>query len=158
MLLWSGLKPLQRAWITLQFRIIMPNSHYPTPSPRLNFVYYWLPVIILCAIIFLQSSFTAPDVLPRWPLSDKFLHAGIYALLGALFCRAYSSLNAWHRRPARFFIAGVVSATLYGLSDEWHQSFVPERSADAMDLLADAIGSVMGSFVYAFFIRSSRVD
>ena len=46
-------------------------------------------------------------------------------------------------------------AIVYGVSDEWHQSFVPERSADAADVLADAIGALVGgSAVWAWGIIS----
>ncbi|MEE8348237.1 MAG: VanZ family protein, partial [Acidobacteriota bacterium] len=33
-------------------------------------------------------------------------------------------------------------AILYALSDEWHQSFVPNRDASPVDLAADFLGSV----------------
>jgi VanZ family protein len=35
-------------------------------------------------------------------------------------------------------------AVLYGLSDEWHQSFVPGRTPDVVDILTDAIGAAIG--------------
>jgi VanZ family protein len=35
-------------------------------------------------------------------------------------------------------------AILYGLSDEWHQSFVPGRTPDVWDLVVDAIGALTG--------------
>lgn len=31
--------------------------------------------------------------------------------------------------------------SLYGLSDEWHQSFVPDREADFLDWVADTLGA-----------------
>jgi VanZ family protein len=39
----------------------------------------------------------------------------------------------------------LIFGTLYGLTDEWHQSFVPERQASARDLAADAVGVAIGS-------------
>ncbi len=112
---------------------------------------YWLPAIALGAIIFWQSCYATPDVLPGWPFQDKALHAGVYALLGALGVRAFNTLKSWRGRSRLLVVAGVLLATLYGLSDEWHQSFVPTRSADAFDLLADFIGSVAGSWLYVRF-------
>jgi VanZ family protein len=115
------------------------------------FVRYWLPAIALCAIIFWQSCFATPDVLPDWPFQDKALHAGVYGLLGALWVRAFNTLKPWRGRVWPLLATGVVLATLYGLSDEWHQSFVPARSADGADLLADFIGSALGSRFYVRF-------
>jgi VanZ family protein len=42
-------------------------------------------------------------------------------------------------------VAAVVISTLYGVSDEYHQLFVPGRSFDVFDMLADFIGSVVGA-------------
>jgi VanZ family protein len=41
----------------------------------------------------------------------------------------------------------VVSA--YGASDEWHQSFVPGRSTDVRDWIADTIGAALAIGLYA---------
>ena len=120
------------------------------------FVFYWLPAIALCTLIFLQSCFATPDVLPSWPYQDKVIHAGIYGVLAALWVRAFNTLPSWQGRRGRLLFIGIALATLYGLSDEWHQSFVPARSADAADLLADFIGSLIGSWLYIRFALISR--
>jgi VanZ family protein len=39
-------------------------------------------------------------------------------------------------------------ATLYGLSDEWHQFYVPQRMSDWADVLADLVGSTLGCLTY----------
>ena len=115
------------------------------------FLRYWLPLIAWCAIIFWQSCFATPPVLPSWPLQDKMAHVGIYGVLAALWIRAFNTLEAWSSRRRLLLITGAVLSTLYGLSDEWHQSFVPARTADAFDLLADFIGSLIGSWIYLHF-------
>ncbi|MFZ1986120.1 MAG: VanZ family protein [Desulfatitalea sp.] len=113
-----------------------------------RFLSYWLPVVVWCAIIFVQSAFAAPDVVPHWPYIDKFLHAGVYALLGVLLCRALNTLRDWQGHPLKLVLMATLLTALYGLSDEWHQSFVPERSAEVADLLADLIGGLVGSWAY----------
>jgi VanZ family protein len=119
-----------------------------------SFVRYWLPVIALCAVIFWQSSYATPDILPRWPHQDKVLHGGVYGLLAVLWIRAFSTLQGFHGRRRLLLLTGIVLATLYGLSDEWHQSFVSARTADVADLLADFCGSVVGSWIYVRFAVS----
>ena len=118
-----------------------------------SFVRYWLPAIALCAVIFWQSCFATPDVLPGWPFQDKLIHGGVYGLLAALWVRAFNTLHGFHGRRRLLLITGITLATLYGLSDEWHQSFVPARTADAFDLLADFCGSIIGSWVYLRLAR-----
>jgi VanZ family protein len=36
---------------------------------------------------------------------------------------------------------------LYGVSDEFHQYFVPGRSVEALDVLADALGGLLGAWM-----------
>ena len=45
-------------------------------------------------------------------------------------------------------ILSVVLSSLYGVSDEIHQYFVPFREADLLDVLADTLGSIMGVYIY----------
>lgn len=113
-----------------------------------RFLIYWAPVLALCTIIFVQSAFPAPDVLPTWPYSDKLAHTGVYGLLAFLLGRALSGMGRIQRNPARLWGLVVVLTTLYGLSDEWHQSFVTARTADPLDLLADAAGAVIGAWIW----------
>jgi len=116
-----------------------------------RFLKYWLPLIVYCLAIFIQSSFPSPVKEPDVPFFDKYLHMLAYALLGALFCRAYGSLRLgdkfWH-----LALLSVLSAGLYGISDEIHQYFVPSRSAEVMDAAADFFGAAWGVFLYMCFI------
>lgn len=121
------------------------------------FFRYWLPVIALCAVIFLQSSFASPHLFPGWPYKDKVLHAGVYGLLGALWVRAFNTLRPWRGRPWPLLIIAVVLATAYGISDEWHQSFVATRTADGADVLADFFGSAIGSWIYVRWIDKGTI-
>jgi VanZ family protein len=114
---------------------------------------YWLPVIVWCAIIFVQSAFAVPKIVPDWPHFDKVLHTGVYGLLGLLFCRAFSSYPGIRRRTILLVALATLFTALYGLSDEWHQSFIPARTADVFDLLADLVGGFLGSLL---FIRIRR--
>ena len=79
---------------------------------------------------------------------DKVFHFAAYALLGALFLRAFKTTRIKHNLKLIIMLSVLFSA-LYGISDEIHQSFVPYRTADAMDAVADILGSAFG--VYLFF-------
>jgi VanZ family protein len=112
-----------------------------------RFLRYWLPLIGCALFIFTMSGSEHPMDLPDFSHADKFLHAGAYGLLGILFYRAYRSrwpnASGWAMANA-----SLVSAALYGLSDEIHQYFVPGRSADPWDWLADTIGAMLGVIAY----------
>jgi len=115
-----------------------------------KFFAYWFPILVYCLVIFVQSSYPSPDIGLHWPFKDKVLHFTAYALLGALFLRAFYTTRIKHHLKL-IIILSVLLSSLYGISDEIHQSFVPFRTADAMDALADILGSAFGASVY--FIR-----
>ena len=115
-----------------------------------KFTVYWFPVLIYCLLIYVQSSHPAPQNLPDWPLMDKLLHFACFALLGALFLRALNTTPIKHHLKL-VLILSVLLSSLYGISDEIHQSFVPFRTADPMDVLADILGSIAGVCLYQKF-------
>ena len=101
----------------------------------------WLPVAVYMAGIFLVSADADPPMPER--VSDKSMHLLAYAGLAVVVCRAVAG-----GLPARVTLRAAVFTLLitigYAATDELHQSFVPNRSADAYDLLADAAGACAG--------------
>lgn len=124
------------------------------PLPR----WAWAAAALAWAgAIFWASSKPHPfPFLPTGLLElDKLLHLVAYAVLGALLVGPFfPRLGA-----ARAVVAAAAIATAYGASDEWHQSFVPNRSADVRDLAADAVGAVLGAgTVVALRVRRARAS
>jgi len=103
-------------------------------------VLLWGPVIAYMVIIFFESGMSDPPLPSN--VSDKSAHIAGYLLMGILAVRAVHG-----GLPARITARGAVLALLitvgYGAFDEFHQWFVPGRSADVFDLLADASGGVI---------------
>lgn len=120
-----------------------------------RFMHYWLPVIVYCTAIFIQSSFPTTEKLPAWPFLDKVLHVAVYALLGFLVFRAVSTGRLAKNLNLALLISALFTG-LYGLSDEWHQSFVPGRSPEVADALADLIGGILGAGLG--WLRFKRID
>jgi VanZ family protein len=103
----------------------------------------WSPVAIYMAAIFLLSS-TARLPAPPGGLSDKQVHALVYAGLCAVTARAFAR-GAWRRLSARTLALAWLVTVFYGATDEWHQGFVPGRTTDLMDLAADAAGAAIAA-------------
>lgn len=105
----------------------------------------WGPVILQMAIIFAASSIPNLTSLPGG-ISDKSGHSIGYAILGGFLLRAFAGGRlrgvTWPR-----VVVAIVLATIYGVSDEFHQLFVPGRSADRYDVLADCIGATAGAAI-----------
>ena len=112
-----------------------------------NFLTYWFPIVIYCLLIFIQSSYPAIKNAPELPYIDKVLHCVAYALLGALFLRAFKTSRI-KNNVKLMLILSVLLSSLYGVSDEIHQYFVPYRDAEIMDVLADTLGGIMGVYIY----------
>ena len=127
----------------------MMSGQCPEKPDRMTlFLCYWLPVFLYCLAIFLQSAFPSPESVPHLPGLDKVLHAGAYAVLSVLFYRAYQKTTTGSNMK-RAFIFSVLFASGYGISDEIHQYFVPQRNAEVLDAVADFIGSTAGAaFMY----------
>lgn len=83
---------------------------------------------------------------------DKVLHAGAYGVMAAM---------AWqvlHHAPMvnRAYLGAWAWCALYGMSDEWHQSFTG-RMPDVADWLADVTGaSLMLLLIHVYFHHMRR--
>jgi VanZ family protein len=115
---------------------------------------FWFPLVLYSVMIFCVSSWPGAHTYRRIFHYDKILHIIEYIPFGFFGGRAL------HKSffPIRFKAVGLgvlVMALLYGLSDEWHQSFVPGRSASIYDVAADLIGALGGCYLY-FWIHNKR--
>ncbi len=108
---------------------------------------------ILCAIlIFLQSSIPGEKI-PQGGLFnyDKLIHAGIYFVFAFALAHALRHQNWSPYLKEHWFICTLLFATLFAISDETHQLFVPKRSADIVDLNADVFGIVLATLLFRWF-------
>lgn len=100
------------------------------------------PPALWAGLIAGLSSLSLPDTPPLFPFQDKVVHAILYGVLAALCARALRQGVGWSPRAA--LVGGWVIAAAYGVTDELHQLWVPLRSADPADWLADAVGAAIG--------------
>ena len=118
--------------------------------------WYWVPVVLYAGTIFYLSAQSHPeDDLPSFlfeDVSDKVLHAVEYAGLGGLCYRAFR-WGVSGQVASHALLFAIVTASLYGITDEMHQLFVPFRESGWQDWLADTIGAVIGALSLRF-IRS----
>ena len=107
----------------------------------------------MAAIFYVSSLHQAP--LPPG-VSDKPAHAFGYMGLGFVLARALAGGLPPHI-TLRDLSIGLAIAVAYSASDEFHQRFVPGRSAELADLYADAIGSAIALIAcWAWGIISPR--
>jgi VanZ family protein len=138
----------------------------------MKFLKPWLPVICWMAVIFLASTDTMSaehtsrviEPFLRWLIPGisqsavntihfyirKAAHVTEYAIFAILLCRAVvlsrKDLGIWKSVPIALGIAAV-----YAASDEFHQSFVPSRTASVRDVCIDTCGAMLGIALFWIF-------
>jgi len=95
------------------------------------------------AFIFVTSSLSRVPS-PPGGLSDKQVHAALYAGLAAVTLRALSG-GSWRRVTIGASLGAALMASAYGVLDEWHQLLVPGRSFEILDMAADTAGALLAS-------------
>jgi hypothetical protein len=104
-------------------------------------------------LIFVLSSIPGGSFPASKLLSyDKLLHAGVYSVLGAFTFLALP--RTWSHRASMLVLISAAITTFYGFTDEFHQLFVPGRSADLRDVLADCVGGSIGALGAAALSRT----
>jgi VanZ family protein len=111
-----------------------------------------LPPMLVMLIIFLlssQSSVPQTNAIPS-AITAALGHLFVYAVLAVLVFRALGQNveSFWIRAPVAW-----LATTLYGVSDEIHQSFVPGRNASVLDVGIDATGAALGLLLVYLVIR-----
>lgn len=111
-----------------------------------------IPAILCMAIIFKLSSMTSAELEGLPHVWDKLAHTCEYATLAGCFCmwwtRGQWTAKSWFRVAIVMLLA-----LAYGCTDEYHQRFVEGRSCDAMDLIADTLGGLIGGSVYVLIVK-----
>jgi len=127
----------------------------------------WLPPLLWTAVIFAASTapFSSGSTAPLLeklinaihPLSpDTFVvlhflirkasHLAEYGILGGLVFRAIRAERPG--RELRWAVAAIVIAAVVASLDEWHQSFIPSRTASSQDVLVDTLGATLAQVLF----------
>lgn len=117
----------------------------------------WAGLIFVASTSWFSGTETRSIIVPllHWlfPHADRptllAVHAGVrklghfteYLIFGLLLARALESDAPWRPRHA---VLVVVLATLYAVTDELHQYFVPGRTAAVADVVIDGTGALVG--------------
>ncbi len=117
----------------------------------------WAPVLLLLAFeAYLSSQSRLPGIGISFDGLDKLEHAAYFFLTGLLAVRAARFGEHWG--PGKTAVLLVLSAFLWGCLDEIHQSFVPMRSVELGDVLADTAGVVLAAAFGERILRKTGLN
>ncbi|WP_350454362.1 VanZ family protein [Slackia heliotrinireducens] len=133
----------------------------------------WIAVAAVAIAIFAASAQTGDDlddgtgilsVVKDWLASVAAQLAGHevdvspighfteYLLFGVALCNALR----WHMPLQRAWVYALVIASCYGVTDEFHQLFVPDRACDPADWLVDTVAAGIGAFATRSWLLKRR--
>ena len=105
------------------------------------------------AIIFILSS--QSDIPgPPDPLLDRIFKKSAHAIGYGMLAISYAWALAGRGRVLSFALCLTI---LYAISDEWHQTFVPNRFGSPLDVLIDSVGASVGLYVWSRTEQANRV-
>lgn len=122
-------------------QVSMPKWFRFWPFVTVALAIFWLSVIKTPSLKLYENWF--------WDNVDKFGHAFAYAAL--FFSGAGSLRNFSDKKQLTFNLLRILSVMcfLYGFSIEILQHFLPHRSFDPFDMLANALGIILGAVIFA---------
>ena len=131
-----------------------------------SFLKYWLPVLIWLGLIFvgstdaLSAEQTSRFLVPflRWLhpqisganiaaiqlVLRKLGHITEYAILAMLLWRGLRRGTRLQAKMSILFLLAWLAAGIFAATDEFHQSFVPTRTASPIDVMIDICGALVG--------------
>ena len=118
----------------------------------MNYKYLSFALLSTLVIVYI-SSIPDQSLWGNGALCERIIsnlaHIPAYALLSFLWLKSFvGSTSRNHIITSSFILGGLV---LFAISDEFHQSFVPGRSASFMDIGLDLIGIILGLWAFKIF-------
>lgn len=102
----------------------------------------WAPSVVWAGLILVATSLPASTLpsAPVFPGADKVVHFVFYGVLGALVAHA----DTGRARPSRGVPRLIGMIAIFALIDEVHQRWIPGRSMEFADWMADVTGALVG--------------
>ena len=140
-------------------------------------IYVWLPVVVGIAVIILESTewfgsnHTSRPLRrifealfgnisnPRWETIHHYIrksgHFLGYGFIGLAWLRAWW-LTLPHSRFLPDALLALLGTALVASCDEWHQTFLPNRTGTPWDVLLDCTGAITLQLLVYIFMRSFK--
>src|SRR5260370_31168895 len=144
-----------------------------------SFLKYWLPVLIWIGLIFvgstdalsaeqtsrflvpflrwLDAQISGPSIAATQVVVRKLGHITEYAILAMLLWRGLRGGTRLQAKTSILFSLAWFAAAIFAVTDEFHQSFVPSRTASPIDVMIDICGAMIGLIICLTFAARGRL-
>ncbi len=112
-----------------------------------------IPLILYWIVLFIGTTLPSSKYADFFDISDKIKHFSAYSILAILLGLNLYFQEKWKNLSNFYLNYTFIICGLYGILDELHQLFVPNRSAEVLDWLADIGGTILGIILVRFFIK-----
>ena len=116
------------------------SQHVPSIAPTVRRpAGHWLWAVAVIATVFMASG-SSHVAAPAIVNFDKVAHTMVFGLIATLVGRSF--------RRRRWVWFAILLTSIYGATDEIHQSFTPGRSVEVDDWAADTLGACLAVTLY----------
>ncbi len=119
---------------------------------RKKILLIYIPLAVYWTLLLVGTSLPA-DSVPGFGIGDKLLHFFAYFVLTVLLSLTLLMQNKYHFLKEKYILFSIIIASVYGLLDEIHQSYIPGRSNDILDWIADTLGAITAVLLLDFMMR-----
>jgi len=114
----------------------------------------YTPLVVYWIILFGATTLPAASM-PSFGVVDKVNHLSAYFILAILLFLTLLFQQKIPFAKNRVAAYAFIICSLYGMLDEVHQIFIPGRSAEFLDFLADACGALLGVLLMNYLVKKS---
>lgn len=112
--------------------------------------------VVMGTIFFLSHQPGGSFEVSFFPGEDKVAHFSIYFLLSVTAILAFGWYRGAGTKVIRAALATITFCIIYGITDEFHQSFIPGRTPSIADLAADTAGACCGVVLWLVWLKRKK--
>lgn len=121
-------------------------------------LFIYIPLAIHWITIFILTSLPG-DSLPEFAFDDKVKHFIAYFVLSVFLTITFKVQERYKKFKEHFIKFAFIIAIIYSTFDEIHQAFIPGRSAEILDWIANLLGILLGIYAaYRFLLKFNTTD
>lgn len=119
--------------------------------PRLLPAVVWLLFVM---VALLTPGNSLPNV-PLFPFADKLIHFGVFGMLTFLWCRVGTLDGQGRIKKGKLLTNLLVFTIIFPILVEYLQMYVPNRSFEYEDIMANLIGGIIGFIGFIILYKAN---